>query len=202
MMYKVIISIVAVIVSLALITPPACADNVEDLLQSATQNYKSENYAKALEDLNWAKQEITNKHMEVVKTLLPESLPGYETRESDSGAAFGMQNVSREYIKENHRIKISISGGETGQGGAGLGALMGMAAAFQTMDGNTKSNLVIVNGQKGQFNLETSNNHGTLTLTVNSKVFITVETWGFTDSDEAKKAAEKLNFVRIQEIFL
>lgn len=179
----------------------AFADTVEDLLQSAVTNYKNKDYAKALEDLNWAKKEITNKHMEVVKALLPESLPGYETQHIDGGAALGFQNISRDYVNGDKHVKISISSGDTSDTGAGLGALVNMAAAFQAMDGSTKSNLVIVQGHKGQFNLEPDSKHGTLTLSINSKAYVSIETWGFDNSDEAKKAAEKLDFDKIEKSF-
>ena len=178
------------------------ADTVEDLLKSANDNYKAKKYAKALEDIEWAKREISNLHLELVKAMLPENLPGYETQEIDGDNMFGMHNVSRNYVKDDKSIKISIAGSQGNQGGSGLGAIFGMAAAFQSMDANTKSKMVVVQGRKGQFNLDPSNGTGTLTFTLNNNVFVSIETHGFTDEVEAKKASELLKFDEIEKIYM
>ncbi len=179
----------------------AHADNVEELLKSVSDNYKAKNYQKALEDLDWIKKEISGLQMEIIKTLLPQSIPGYETQEIDGGAAFGIQNVSRQYIKDEKRIQISISGGQTSGTTAGLGALMGMAAAMGAMDAGVQSNMVIVQGRKGQFNLESEDQHGTLIFNLNNNAFVSIETWGFGTSDEAKAAAEKLDMDKIEKAY-
>jgi hypothetical protein len=186
---------------IGLISLPVQADTVDDLMKSAADNYKAQKYMKALEDLDWAKQEISNLHIQIVKKLLPESMSGYQIREVDGAAMFGMHSVSREYFTDDKDIKITIAGGKAGQGGSGLSALMGMASKFQSMDAGTESSMVVVHGRKGRFNLETVNNSGNLTFELNNDVYVSVETNGFTSSVEAKKAAEKLDFDAIEKAF-
>ncbi|MBN1355184.1 hypothetical protein JXA40_02825 [bacterium] len=196
------VTFIMLVLPATLLCGPADADTVNDLLKSAGENYDAKKYMKALEDLDWAKQELSNMHLQIVKNLLPESISGYETRDIDGSAVFGMHNVSRQYNQGDQSIKITIAGGGSGQGGPGLSAIMGMASKFQAMDAGTQSNMILVNGRKGRFNLETATNSGTLTFELSNNVYVTVETEGFTDSSEAKKAAEKLDFEAIEKAFL
>lgn len=175
--------------------------NIDNLLNSAAQNYKAKKYAKALEDLDWAKREITNLHFQVLKGFLPKTIPGYETEEMDSGAVFGIQNVSRKYNKGEQDIEISVSSGNLGEGGTGLGALMGMASAFQSMDAGTQSQMIVVKDRKGRFNLVESDKEGTLTFTLQNNVVLMVKTHGFPNSDEAKKTAELIDFDGIEKAY-
>ncbi|MBN1551292.1 hypothetical protein JW979_07480 [bacterium] len=200
-MKRICFSMFGILCFISLIVSVSFADQVEDLLKSATENYQAKKYMKALEDIDWAQREISNMHMQVVQALLPESFPGYETNSIDGGAMFGVNSVGREYQKENQSIKITITGSQAGQAGMGLGAIMGMAAAFQSQEAGTKSKMIMCKGRKGQFNLDTESNTGTLTYTLNNNAFITIETEGFADESGAQMAAEKLDFDAIEKAY-
>lgn len=194
---------ITIIMSILLLTafvPLLQADTVDDLLKSASDNYKAKKYMKALEDIGWAKQEISKQHMKLVKMQLPESIPGYQTRDIEGGTIFDMHSVSREYYNESQSIKIAIIGGKVGQGGSSLSSIMGMASTFQSMDANVESSMVMVQGRRGRFNLESSNS-GTLTFNLENDVLLSIETKGFEDSSGAKLGADKLNFDDIENVF-
>ncbi len=177
------------------------AQTVDELLTSAAANYKAGKYIKALEDLDWAKREISNKHLKILKKLLPEKIEGFTTRDVDGGAMMGIHSVSRKFVKGDKSVKVTITGDQETSPASGLGAIMSMAAKFNGMDAGTESHLVTVKGRRGQFNLETSDNRGTLTFTLKSNAFVTIETQGYSDSSQAKSIAEKLDFDAIETAF-
>lgn len=177
------------------------ADNVTDLMKSAEQNYAAGKYSKALQDLDWIRTEISNLQLQEMKKMLPEDVDGMKGEDSEGGAIFGMQSVSKYYPSEDgsKSVKISIASGKTGQGGAGLGAIMGMAAAFGAMDASKQSKVVVEQGYKGTFSLDPQTNEGTLVLNLNGGAMVNIETEGYTDETMAKKAAAKLDLTKIDE---
>ncbi len=177
------------------------ADNVQDLMKSAQDNYTAKKYAKALEDIEWAKQEITKLHLQTIKSLLPATIPGYTSTDNANDSALGIHEVSREFTKDSQKIKITVLGGNLGQN-AGIGAIMGMAAAMQAMGGDTQSEMVTVKGRKGRFNMDTSDDkHGTLTFALNNNITLMIETWNIQGAGEAKKAAELIDYDAIENAY-
>lgn len=177
------------------------ADNVQDLMKSAQDNYSAKKYAKALEDIDWAKQEITKLHLQAIKALLPQSITGYTSKDDSNDSALGIHEVSREFVKNTQRIKITVLGGNFGQN-AGIGAIMGMAAAMQAMGGDAQSEMISVKGRKGRFNKDSSDDkHGTLTFALNNNITLMIETWEIQGSGEAKKAAELIDYDAIENAY-
>jgi hypothetical protein len=172
------------------------ADNVTELLKSAEKNYAAKEYGKALEDLEWIRNEIAGLQIQEMKTLLPDQLDGMVGEETDGSAMFGLHSVSKNYYTEDYEksVKITLASGKTGQG-MGLGALMGMAAAY----GGRQSKMVMQQGYRGQFSLEGDSN-GRLIFNLNGGGLVTVETSGYPDETMAKNAAGKLDLAKIDAI--
>jgi len=182
---------------------PVAADNVTELLKSASQNYEAKKYSKALEDMEWARREIANLQLQELKKLLPEELDGMKGQDGDAGAILGIHAVSREYYSEDgsKSVKITLASGKSSQGGAGLGAIMGMAAAFGAMDGNRQSKMIIEQGYKGQFSLDPNTTEGMLLFNLNGGSMINIETDGYPDEKMAEKAAKALDIAKIEAAF-
>ncbi|MBN1880299.1 hypothetical protein JW823_09340 [bacterium] len=180
---------------------PVSADNVTDLMKSAEQNYSAGKYSKALEDLDWVRTEIANLQLQEMKKFLPEEIDGMKGEDSEGGAIFGMHSVSKYYPSEDGEksVKITIASGKSSQGGAGLGAIMGMAAAFGAMDASKQSKMVVEQGYKGNFALDPETKEGTLIINLNGGAMVNVETAGFGDESMAKKALSKLDLAKIDE---
>lgn len=196
-----IASALCFIISLA--SGTVLADNVTELMKSAEQNYSAKKYAKALEDLEWARKEIANLQLQAMKKFLPDELDGMKGQDADGGAIFGIHSVSKRYASAdgNKSVTITLAAGTTGQASGGLGALMGMAAAFGAMDAGTDSKMVVAKGYKGQFNLDKNTNEGTLIFNLSDGAMINIETDGYTDSTMAEKAAKTLDIPKIEESF-
>ena len=195
---------IAIIMSLILAgTGIVQADNVSELLKSAKQNYEAGKYSKALEDLEWAKTEISNLHLQAMKKLLPEELEGMKGMDGDGGAIFGIQAVSKEYHSADgsKSVTITLASGQSSKAGGGLGALMGMAAAMGAMDANRNSKMIIEQGYKGQFSVDPNTMEGTLLFNLNGGSMINIETSGYADAEMAQKAAKKLDIAKIEAAF-
>ena len=179
------------------------ADNVAELLKSAKQNYEAGKYSKALEDLEWAKTEISNLHLQEMKKLLPDELEGMKGMDGDGGAIFGIQAVSKDYHSADgsKSVTITLASGQSSKAGGGLGALMGMAAAFGAMDANTNSKMIIEQGYKGQFSVDPNTLEGTLLFNLNGGSMINIETSGYADEKMAQAAAKKLEIAKIEAAF-
>ncbi len=181
----------------------AQADDVTTLLESAQDNYSAKRYSKALEDLDWARKEIVSLHLKGMKNLFPESIDGMKGMANEGGEVLGVRGISRVYSGTDgqHRVTISLMGGESASGGAGLGALMGMAAAFGAMEAGSNAKLVIAKGYKGQFIQDPMNGMGTLTFTLSGGKALTIETMGYPDASMAEKVAKMLDIAKIEATF-
>lgn len=186
-----------------LVFSTAQADDVTTLLESAGQNYAAKKYAKALDDLEWARKGIANQHLKSMKNLFPAEIDGMKGVDVDSGEVFGFRGVSKEYSSadESRSVVISlVSGGDT-PGGNGLGALMEMAASFGAMQGGANSKIVIAKGYRGQFLQESGEASGTLSFNLNGGKMITIETTGYQDAAMAEKVAKMLDLAKIEAAF-
>ncbi|MBN1296234.1 hypothetical protein JXA80_05600 [bacterium] len=187
----------------ALAAGPVLADNVNDLLKSADANYEAKKYAKALEDLEWARKEIANLQLQEMKKLLPEVVDGMKGQDGDGGSIFGINAVSREYRSEDGEksVTITLASGKSSQGGAGLGAIMGMAAAMGAMDASRQSKMIIHQGYKGQWSLDPETKEGMLVFNLNGGSMINIETEGYDDEKVAEQAAKSLDIEKIEAAF-
>jgi hypothetical protein len=177
------------------------ADDVVDLIKSAEKNYNAKQYKKALEDLEWVRKEIAKLQLQEMKKLLPEEIDGMKGSDSDGGAVFGLHTVSREYRDNdgNRVVTINVMSAAGGEAGGELGAIMGMAAAFGTMDSSQESKMIIEKGYRGNFSLDTDTQEGTLVFSLSGGAMVQIETFGCKDESMAKKAASKLDLPKIEE---
>jgi len=176
-------------------------DNVIELLKSAERNYNAQNYIKALEDLDWIRNEISSLQVGVMKELLPDDLEGMIGEDIEGTAMLGMHSVSRRFRGDDgaQSVTITLNSSKSGTGGPGLGAFMGMAAAFAGMDPGRESKMVIQDGYRGQFTLETARKKGMLTFNLDRGGMVIIETNGYADESMARKAAGKLDLTKINE---
>jgi hypothetical protein len=195
-----------VLIALMLVTAIAgsslvFADNVTEFLNSAEQNYKAQKYSRALRDLEWARKEIAALQLEEMKGFLPDSIDGMKGEGDDSTAIMGMHSVSKIYrdMDTGNNVKIEIMKGSSGDGGSGLGAIFGMAAAMGAMDSGGQSKTIVQKGYRGTFTLNPDINEGKLMFNLEGGSMVSIETRGYPDETMAKKAAEKLDLVTIEE---
>jgi hypothetical protein len=95
---------------------PACADEILDSINEAIEAYKEKEYAEAAESLDYAKQLILQLRSENIMKVLPEPLPGWESKTAQTqsmGMLGGMAGVQKEYFKpgtgDQGRKRITIN---------------------------------------------------------------------------------------------
>lgn len=95
---------------------PVCADEILDAMNEAIEAYKEKEYVGAAESLDYAKQLIQQLRSEGIIKLLPEALPGWESKTAQTqsmGMLGGMSGVEKEYWKpgtgDEGRKRITIN---------------------------------------------------------------------------------------------
>jgi hypothetical protein len=95
---------------------PVCADEILDSINEAIEAYKEKEYAEAAESLDYAKQLILQMRSENIMKVLPEPLPGWESKTAQTqsmGMLGGMAGVEKEYFKpgtgDQGRKRITIN---------------------------------------------------------------------------------------------
>lgn len=177
------------------------ADNVVEFLHSTEENYKAQKYSRALADLEWAKKEIVSLQLEEMKGFLPDEIEGTQGQDDDSGAMMGLHTVGKTYRDPNsgRSVSIEIMKGTTGDAGTGLGAIFGMAMAMGGMDPSKPAKTIVQKGYRGTFSMDANSDEGTLIFNLDGGSRVTITTQGYPDESMAKKAAEKLDLITIEE---
>ena len=95
---------------------PVCADEILDAMNEAIEAYKEKEYAEAAESLDYAKQLMLQMRSENIMKVLPEPLPGWESKTAQTqsmGMLGGMAGVVKEYFKpgtgDQGRKRITIN---------------------------------------------------------------------------------------------
>ncbi|MGD1973201.1 MAG: hypothetical protein PVH37_21810 [Desulfobacterales bacterium] len=81
---------------------PACADEILEAMTEAIEAYKEKEYSEAAESLDYAKQLIQQLRSENIMKVLPEPLPGWESKTAQTqsmGMLGGMTGVEKKYSK-------------------------------------------------------------------------------------------------------
>jgi hypothetical protein len=110
----IILPVLLIVVSWGAI--PVCADEILDSINEAIEAYNEKEYAEAAESLDYAKQLILQMRSENIMKVLPEPLPGWESKTAQTqsmGMLGGMAGVQKEYFKpgtgDQGRKRITIN---------------------------------------------------------------------------------------------
>ncbi len=192
-----------IVMFVCLLSSMAQADNVTELLNSAKKHYAAHNFSKALEDLEWARKEISSQHLKSMKAFFPANIDGMRGTDVDSGDVMGVRGVTREYSNNDQTksVVISFLSGSNTASANGLGALMSMASSMGFMNAGGNSKVVIEKGYKGQFIQEGGDSTGRLTFNLREGKIIVIETTGYKGSFMAEKVAKMLNITKIERSF-
>ncbi|MBY6092530.1 hypothetical protein [Maritimibacter alkaliphilus] len=118
----------------ALATSPLCADEISDTLQSALDAYTDGDVAYALEELEYAKQQMMALKQDALTRFLPEAPEGY-TREVNTdmnaglalmGGGVGAEAAYIDGSGESFTVQLLADNPMV----AGMGALISNAAAY------------------------------------------------------------------------
>ena len=104
------------------------AEDLNKIFNRVNDYTAKENYPKALKELEWARKELEKLNFKKISAFFPDTLSGFKGGEVNSQAVMGITAVSRDYVKDGLKVKVSLSGG--GAMGS-LAAMSQMALMFQ-----------------------------------------------------------------------
>lgn len=171
-----------------------CADEAIDAMDRAKTLYKAQDYTKAMNELNYAINQIHQKQAERYQTAFPAVLSGWDADEfsSDSGAMSfvgGGIAISRTYRKGDSTIDISVVSDSP--------LISSVMMMFSNPIFLGANKLVTVNGERA---IEVQGSNGVpeeLQFVIDSRILITVQGYECT-RDELYSYARGIDFNKLK----
>lgn len=166
------------------------AEDINEIFKRVNQFIENKNYARAMEELDWAKKEIEKMHITKLEEFFPDSLAGFKGEKFDTNSVLGFTNIERDYTQGKKKVKVSLTGG-TGQGGAALSGLaqLGKMAAMFGGGGNGSETLRV----KGRTAMsESTGAVSSLTVILDSGSMLRLDSSDGMKSEELKSMAEAI----------
>ncbi len=165
-------------------------EDLNKIFSKVNEYIEAKNYPKAMEELAWAKNEISKMHNEQLKTYLPDELAGFKGDEVKVSQALGMNNLERNYKSGNASVKVSLMGGSKGSAMAGGLANIGRMAAM--MGGQAGQEAIRIDGKTATMNTQGSRTE--LSVFLDSGSILKLETRKANDAakTQLKKMAEEM----------
>jgi hypothetical protein len=179
-------------IATTIITSPALAEDLSVIVGRVQEYAKSQNYPKALEELQWAQKELQKLHAERVKSFLPDQLQGYHGQKLESSGALGFSQIERKYVNGEKTVTISITGNASSGGMGNLAQLGKMAAMFGGESGNET---IRVKGHTAQ--LEKNDNSASITVFLDSGAVLKVNQ---DDSPDDKTLLAIVEELKLEEL--
>ena len=173
------------------------ADDVAAQIRAGESAYNSKNYAKAIEELNFAIQQIQQLQQDNLGEIMPSPLSGWTAEDVENanvGAAMlgGGAVTSRKYKKGNQSVKIEMVTNSP--------LMSSMMMAFSNpmfMGRKNGSRLMKVHGEKAM--KEFKNGKGKVTIILDNKILLMVEGKRLGDDSPLMDYANALDFSAIRK---
>lgn len=170
------------------------------ILDRAKELKASGKYSEAMNELNWATQQLTKLHAQKLEQFFPAKAGEFTRKTVESNNALGMINLDGTYEKGESSIKANLIGSTSSQGGAGggLGAFAGFAQMAAMMGNTAGTDVIRVHGKRATIQQEAGSNKK-LILTLASGAVLTLEqSSGEISSDDLKTVVEAFDVKGIE----
>lgn len=186
----------AAVLAAAVLGAPALADEIIDQINEAVRLYQAGDFAGAMNELDFASQQIRQLRAGEIAKVLPEPLSGWTGDKAETtamGATLfgGVTGASRTYRKDQARVEVSLVSDSP------MLSMVSMMVANPMMLGGSGQEAVRVKGNRGL--LEWEGDSGSLKLVVGGNVLVTVEGTGCEKGDLVAYA-EGVNYELLKEI--
>lgn len=170
----------------------ARAEDLTEIFKKVNEYVGAKNYAKALEELSWARKEIEKMNSGQIQSFFPDSLAGFTGGKIEANSALGFSNLEREYTKGELAVRVSLTGGGEGlAGGFGNLAAFGKMAAMAEGGGSGRDTLRI-GGRTAVLNQDNEGNSADLTVFLDSGSILKFESSSGAKGDTLKSMAEAI----------
>lgn len=177
----------------------AVADDVSDQIELGLEAYQANDYKVAIDELNYAIAQMQEKLNQENASLLPEALPGWSAGQVENGSAAmammgGGSNMSRDYMKGNQSVTLSVTAGSP------------MMAAALTMINNpmllnSDPSMKTYRYKRNKGMLQQSDGDIEITLSVLGQIMVQAS-GSNTDEATVKQYLDAMDFSRLQEALL
>jgi len=115
------------IITSTFVQPSLAQDTPAETCQAAAKLAKEGDIDGAIEEARWCLEGLEQIKQEQSSAVFPDKINGFTGGELQANSAMGMQVISRDYVKGDQTISVTLTGG-SGQGVGGFAALaqMGM----------------------------------------------------------------------------
>lgn len=212
MKIKKLMAIVVLTAGMATAVYADAKDEALESMESAKEMITSQDYAKAIEELNFAITKLNEMQSSKLLKYLPKEIAGYkissEGPKTMSNALLGA-NTTIATVEFEAPSKIKIEGSEDEYENSTItvnitvGGILGQAAAMANMYSvsDNKTTAVRVKGYKGNINFQKENNSGSLMLQIGEKITVTVEGSSILSGDILKAAVDKMDLKALEKEF-
>lgn len=175
---------------------PSQAEELSTIFGRVNDLVAKKNYAKALEELGWARRELEKRHRERLESFFPEQLGDYVGGKLDTNSALGFTNIERTYTKGSTSVKVSLTGESSsgGQGlGGGLGGIMALGKMAAMLGDQAGQETLRINGHTAVLNAPDGSDSSDLTLFLDAGSILKFEQYNGSDAAILRALAEKLD---------
>ncbi|WP_100642507.1 hypothetical protein [Alteromonas facilis] len=162
-------SLLATVVALSISAPVLAEDSPDTLCTSAAELFQEGDLEGALEEARWCVTLLEQLQQAQVNQFFPDELEGFSGDELEQQSAMGFQVTSRNYMKGDQSISVSLNSGSTGGAMDAFSALAQLG--FQT-GGGEKMRI-----QRRSASLMKDGDQVTLNITMKSGGMLVFETY-------------------------
>jgi len=179
------------ILLLLVCSAPVLAEDINEIFTKVNEQVTKKNYAKALEELGWARKELEKLHRERVQSFFPNQLGDFTGGKFEANSALGFTNIERTYSKGENTLRLSLSGESGGgQGLGGLAALGKMAAMFGQQSGQESLRIA---GRTATLSQQEGSDSAELMIFLESGSMLKLEQSSGAQGSALKALAEKID---------
>lgn len=168
------------------------AEELDTIFGRVNEFVKAANYAKALNELEWARKEIEKKHSAKLLSFFPDTLAGFSGAKAEISSVLGISNIERKYQKGAQSVRVSLTG-SSGAPGAGLGGLAAFGRMAAMMGGEAGQETIRIAGRTATLSAEQGASGAELTVFLDSGSMLKFEMSGGSDAETLKAMANAVN---------
>jgi hypothetical protein len=189
--------VLSVTTPVILLADNVSADKLNEMFSKVTKFVNTQEYPKALEELQWIEKELESKHLKQLSSLIPEKIINMTGGKVESKNVMGMIEITRPYQEANKQVVIAIQGG--GGSANPLNSIMKMGQMAAIMgNGVPGQESLRIDGRTGTLNAIEGQTKKDITLFLEGGYMLRFETDSL-EVNELKKIAENFPTDKIEK---
>jgi hypothetical protein len=174
------------------------AEDLNQIFKKVNDYAAAGNYAKALEELSWAKKELEGMHLKKLGTMLPDQLADLTGQPAKTQSVMGITSLEKEYKGNGKTVKLTLTGGTGKAGAGGFGGLAAMGQMAAMMGGGESGmDTYRIAGRTAMLEAQPGSNNASLTIFLESGSILKLENTKSGDGESLRAMGEALKIADI-----